>query len=36
METIEALGDEYQDFDLVIAGPLGMPTEAPSMLPSVL
>lgn len=28
METIEALGDEYQDFDLVIAGPLGMPTEA--------
>ena len=27
-ETIEALGDEYQDFDLVIAGPLGMPTEA--------
>ena len=27
-ETIEAFGDEYQDFDLVIAGPLGMPTEA--------
>lgn len=27
-ETIDALGDEYQDFDLVIAGPLGMPTEA--------
>ena len=27
-ETINALGDEYQDFDLVIAGPLGMPTEA--------
>ena len=36
METIEALGDEYQDFDLVIASPLGMPTEAPSMLPSAL
>lgn len=28
VENIEALGDEYQDFDLVIAGPLGMPTEA--------
>ena len=27
-ETITALGDEYQDFDLVIAGPMGMPTEA--------
>ncbi len=27
-ETIQALGDEYQDFDLVMAGPLGMPTEA--------
>ena len=27
-EVIEALGDEYQDFDLVMAGPLGMPTEA--------
>lgn len=27
-ETIAALGDEYQDFDLVIAGPMGMPTEA--------
>ena len=27
-ETINALGDEYQDFDFVMAGPLGMPTEA--------
>lgn len=27
-QTIDAFGDEYQDFDLVIAGPLGMPTEA--------
>lgn len=27
-ETIQALGDEYQDFDLVMDGPLGMPTEA--------
>lgn len=27
-EVIEALGDEYQNFDLVMAGPLGMPTEA--------
>ena len=26
-DTKEALGDEYQDFDLVLAGPLGMPTE---------
>ena len=27
-ETIAALGDEYQDFDLVIAGSMGLPTEA--------
>lgn len=27
-EVIEALGDEYQNFDLVMAGSLGMPTEA--------
>ena len=27
-EAIRALGDEYQNYDLVVAGPLGMPTEA--------
>lgn len=27
-EAIEALGDEYQNYELVMAGPLGMPTEA--------
>ena len=27
MEVIDALGDEYKDFGLVIAGPLGMPVE---------
>lgn len=27
-EVKDALGDEYQDFGLVLAGPLGMPTEA--------
>lgn len=27
LEVIEALGDEYRDFNLVIAGPLGMPVE---------
>ena len=27
LEVIEALGDEYKDFNLVIAGPLGMPVE---------
>lgn len=26
-DTKEAVGDEYQDFNLVLAGPLGMPTE---------
>lgn len=26
-ETIELLGSEYQDFNLVFAGPLGLPTE---------
>jgi hypothetical protein len=26
-ETIEMLGSEYQDFNLVLAGPLGLPTE---------
>ena len=28
LEVIDALGDEYKDFNLVIAGPLGMPVEA--------
>lgn len=28
LEVIDALGDEYRDFNLVIAGPLGMPVEA--------
>ena len=27
LEVIDALGDEYRDFGLVIAGPLGMPVE---------
>ena len=27
LEVIDALGDEYKDFGLVIAGPLGMPVE---------
>lgn len=26
-ETIEAVGDEYQNYDLVVANPLGLPTE---------
>ena len=28
LEVIDALGDEYRDFGLVIAGPLGMPIES--------
>lgn len=28
LEIIDALGDEYRDFGLVMAGPLGMPIEA--------
>lgn len=28
LEVIDALGDEYKDFGLVIAGPLGMPIES--------
>ena len=27
-ETKAALGDEYQDYDLVLAGPMGMPTDS--------
>ena len=29
--SMEALGDEYQDYDLVLAGPLGLPTEASTL-----
>ena len=29
--TKEALGDEYQDFNMVFAGPVGLPTEASRM-----
>ena len=32
--VIEALGDEYHDYDLVMAGPLGYPTEASTLTDS--